>query len=68
MQIVQALEHIGGKHPLDCLALFRHYMVDVIIASSHGSRQGALSKWIVGAEDPVATAIADFPKRGIIVS
>ncbi|KAF9226991.1 cytochrome P450 [Gyrodon lividus] len=67
-ELVAALEHVGGKHPLDCLALFRHYMVDVIISSSHGYRQGALSKWIVGAMDPVATAISDFPKRGIIRS
>jgi hypothetical protein len=63
----QALEHIGGKRSLDCLALFRHYMVDIIIASSHGYRQGALRKWILGVEDPMATAIADFPKRAIIV-
>lgn len=63
----QALEHIGGKRSLDCLTLFRHYMVDIIIASSHGYRQGALRNWILGVEDPIATAIADFPKRGIIV-
>ena len=42
-------------------------MVDIIIASSHGYRQGALRKWILGVEDPMATAIADFPKRAIIV-
>lgn len=67
IRLFQVLEHIAGKHSLDCLALFRHYMVDVIIASSHGYRQGALSKWIAGVEDSMATAIADFPKRGIIV-
>lgn len=63
----QALEHVGAKYPLDCLALFRHLMVDVIISSSHGYRQGALSKWILGGMDPIATAISDFPKRGIVV-
>ena len=63
----QALEHIGGKYPLDCLALFRHFMVDVIISSSHGYRQGALNRWILGGRDPIATAISDFPKRGIVV-
>lgn len=66
--MVQALEHVGGKYPLDCLALFRHFMVDIIISSSHGYRQGALSKWILGVMDPIATAIFDFPKRGIVVS
>ncbi|KAF8839321.1 cytochrome P450 [Paxillus ammoniavirescens] len=65
MELITALEHVAGKHPLDCLALFRHHMVDVIISSSHGYRQGALSKYLVGAVDPVATAISDFPKRGI---
>lgn len=42
-------------------------MVDVIISSSHGYRQGALSKWILGGMDPIATAISDFPKRGLVV-
>ncbi|KAF9237757.1 cytochrome P450 [Melanogaster broomeanus] len=68
MGLIAALEYVGGKRPLDCLALFRHYMVDVIISSSHGYRQGALSKWMVGAIDPIATAVSDFPKRGIIRS
>ena len=63
----QALEHVGGKYPLDCLALFRHFMVDVIISSFYGHRQGALSKWIHGGMDPIATAIFDFPKRGLVV-
>lgn len=52
---------------MECLTLFRHFMVDVIISSSHGYRQGALSKWILGGMDPIATAISDFPKRGIVV-
>ncbi|KAH7887261.1 cytochrome P450 [Phlebopus sp. FC_14] len=68
IELVKGLEHIGGKQSLDCLTLFRHYMVDVIITSSHGYRQGALSKWFVGAKDPVVTAISDFPKRGIVRS
>ena len=67
LKMNQALEHVGAKYPLDCLALFRHLMVDVIISSSHGYRQGALSKWILGGMDPIATAISDFPKRGIVV-
>jgi hypothetical protein len=42
-------------------------MVDVIVTSSHGYRLGALSKWGAGAEEPLSTAIGDFPKRGILV-
>jgi hypothetical protein len=43
-------------------------MVDIIVTSSHGYRLGALSKWATGVEEPLVTAVADFPKRGIIVS
>ncbi|KAN0096956.1 Cytochrome P450 [Tylopilus felleus] len=68
LELVDALEHVGGKYPLDCLALFRHFMVDVIISSFYGHRQGALSKWIHGGMDPIATAIFDFPKRGLVRS
>ncbi|KAF8432982.1 cytochrome P450 [Boletus edulis BED1] len=68
VELVNALDHVGGKYPLDCLALFRHFMVDVIISSSHGYRQGALTTWIHGGSDPIATAISDFPKRGIVRS
>ena len=42
-------------------------MVDVASASSFGYRVGALSKWATDAEDPLVTAIGDFPKRGILV-
>ncbi len=42
-------------------------MVDVVSASSFGYHVGALSKWAMDAEDPLVTAIGDFPKRGILV-
>ena len=42
-------------------------MVDVVSASSFGYHVGALSKWAMNAEDPLVTAIGDFPKRGILV-
>ena len=63
----KTLEGFAGKNSLDCLALFRHFMVDVITTSSHGYRLGALSKWASGVEEPLSTAIGDFPKRGILV-
>lgn len=43
-------------------------MVDVIVSSAYGYRLGAVSKWAMNAEDPLSTAISDFPKRGILVS
>jgi hypothetical protein len=42
-------------------------MVDVVVASSYGYHLGAVSKWAVNVEDPLSTAINDFPKRGILV-
>lgn len=63
----QALENIAAKTPLDCLALFRQLMVDVIVSTSYGYRLGAVSKWAMNAVDPLSTAINDFPKRGILV-
>ena len=42
-------------------------MADVVTAPSFGYSIGALSRWSVGIEDPLVTAIGDFPKRGILV-
>ena len=64
---VQILDHLGGKVN-DALVLFRHLMVDLIVATSFGYRLGALSKWALDVGDPLSTAINDFPKRGILVS
>jgi hypothetical protein len=52
---------------IDCLAFFRYLMADVATASSFGSATGALSKWATNIDDPLVTAIGDFPKRGIVV-
>ena len=65
---LQTLENISGKSPLECLGFFRQLMVDVIVSSAYGYRLGAVSKWAMNAEDPLSTAINDFPKRGILVS
>jgi hypothetical protein len=53
---------------LDCLAAFRHLMVDAVVSFSYGYRLGAVSKFAIDVEDPLSTAINDFPKRGILVS
>lgn len=43
-------------------------MVDVGVSSSYGYRLGAVGKWAMDVEDPLSTAINDFPKRGILVN
>lgn len=64
----KTLENISGKTAVECLALFRHILVDVVVSSSFGYRLGAVSKWAMGVEEPLSTAINDFPKRGILVN
>jgi len=65
--LLKTLESISGKTAVECLVLFRHLMVDVMVASTFGYRLGALAKWAMGIEVPLSTAINDFPKRGILV-
>jgi hypothetical protein len=65
---LQTLENLCGKAPVECLALFRHLMVDVVVSSSFGYRLGAVKRWAMDVEDPLSTAINDFPKRGILVN
>ncbi|KAF9035857.1 cytochrome P450 [Panaeolus papilionaceus] len=67
-QLINTLESISGKTSLECLALFRHLMVDVVVSSSFGYRLGAVGRWAMDVEDPLSTAINDFPKRGILRS
>ncbi|KAF9463724.1 cytochrome P450 [Collybia nuda] len=68
LELVNTLDSVSGKNPLECLAVFRHLMVDVVVSSSYGYRLGAVSKWAADVEDPLSMAINDFPKRGILRS
>ncbi|KAF8887241.1 cytochrome P450 [Gymnopilus junonius] len=67
-QLIHSLEKLCGKSPVECLALFRHLMVDVVVSSLFGYRLGAVGRWTMDVEDPLSTAINDFPKRGILRS
>ncbi|KAF8178037.1 cytochrome P450 [Pholiota molesta] len=67
-EIINTLEGLSGKTPVECLTLFRHLMADVMASSSFGYRLGAVGKWTMDVEDPLSTAISDFPKRGILRS
>ncbi|KIM34984.1 hypothetical protein M413DRAFT_370329 [Hebeloma cylindrosporum] len=66
--LFNTLENLCGKAPVECLALFRHPMVDVVVSSSFGYRLGAVKRWAMDIEDPLSTTINDFPKRGILRS
>ncbi|TFK33197.1 cytochrome P450 11B1 [Crucibulum laeve] len=66
--LLDTLSKVAGTSALECLSLFRHLMVDLVVLSSYGYRLGAVSKWAMDVEDPLSTAISDFPKRGILRS
>ncbi|KAF5358595.1 hypothetical protein D9758_007733 [Tetrapyrgos nigripes] len=69
LELISYLETLGGKSAVECLSLFRNLMVDVIVSTSYGYRIGAVNKWtFCNTEDPLSTAISDFPKRGILRS
>ncbi|KZV75341.1 cytochrome P450 [Peniophora sp. CONT] len=68
VDLVEVLEHIGGRDTPDTLNLFRQYLVDVVSSVSFGYHVGALGKWAMDSEDKLVTAIGDFPKRGILRS
>ena len=66
-RVSQTLELAGGKQSFECLNLFRHLMVDIMSMTIYGFHHGALRDLALGIEDPLSTAVYDFPKRGLIV-
>lgn len=54
--------------PIDCLAMIRHLMIDILAESAFGAQAASLRKWAAGEEDPLAVAVHDFPPLGVIVS
>ncbi|KZT06455.1 cytochrome P450 [Laetiporus sulphureus 93-53] len=68
LKLVDTLSSMSAKASVDCLDLFRHLMVDVIGTTIFGSRGGSLDNWARNVQDPLATAVYDFPKRGILRS
>ncbi|KAF9804687.1 hypothetical protein IEO21_09276 [Rhodonia placenta] len=68
LKLVDILHNISGKSSVDCLNLFRHLNVDIIGCTVFGTRPGSLDNWALNMQDPLATAIYDFPKRGVLRS
>ncbi|KAF8232514.1 cytochrome P450 [Tricholoma matsutake] len=66
LELVNTLRNSASKGPLDCLAIFCHTMVDAVVHFSYGYHLGAVSKFALDVEDPLSTAINDFPKCGIL--
>jgi len=68
LKLVDVLFKISGKTSVGCLDLFRHLMVDVIGGTVFGCQPGSLDNWALNIQDPLATAVYDFPKRGVLRS
>ncbi|KZT70257.1 cytochrome P450 [Daedalea quercina L-15889] len=68
LKLVDTLGRTFGSTPVDCLDLFRHLMVDIIGTTVFGRLPGSLDNWAKNIQDPLATAVYDFPKRGVMRS
>jgi len=68
LQLLNSLDMIGGRLPVDCLHLLRSYMVDILVFSSFGYELGAVEKWTANEPDHISDAITAFPKVGILSS
>ncbi|CAK5273560.1 unnamed protein product [Mycena citricolor] len=67
-QMINVLNSQPTQTPVDVLSLFKHFSLDVIVASSYGFRLGSVGRWAVEAEEALTVAIGDFPKRGVLRS
>ncbi|KAH9919691.1 cytochrome P450 [Fomitopsis serialis] len=68
LKLVDILGGASGSASVDCLDLLRHLMVDIIGTTVFGRLPGSLDNWAKDIQDPLATAVYDFPKRGILRS
>ncbi|KAL1747456.1 cytochrome P450 [Schizophyllum fasciatum] len=55
---ITAIEH---ERAVDCLVLFRHFTIEVIMSILYGCRLDTLKSWSTGVEDTICEAIGDFP-------
>ncbi|KAJ6535342.1 cytochrome P450 [Mycena vulgaris] len=68
LKLIDSLEAVGGRLPVDCLDLLRNFMVDIVVFSTFGYDLGALQRWTINVPDHLSDAITDFPKMGILSS
>ena len=66
--VTQAAESVGGRRPVDCLILFRHFTIEVIMSILFGCHLDVLKDWSAGKEVAICEAIGDFPLQVTLVS
>ncbi|KAL1659631.1 cytochrome P450 [Schizophyllum commune] len=59
--LILAVESVWGKRPVDCLILFRHFTIEVIMSILFGCHLDVLKDWSAGREVAICEAIGDFP-------
>ncbi|KAK7676146.1 hypothetical protein QCA50_020897 [Cerrena zonata] len=67
-KLTETLDRTSGKTSVECLELFRHFLVDAMSSTVFGFRSGALEAWTMNVTHPVVGSIHDFPVRGILRS
>ena len=60
-QLIEATASFEGKRPIDCLVLFRHFTIEIIMVTMYDCRLNALKSWSAGKEVPICEAIGHFP-------
>ncbi|TFY70615.1 hypothetical protein EVG20_g2380 [Dentipellis fragilis] len=75
-ELTTILDELAGRTSVDCLDLFRQLLVDIMSATSFGTKGSALAAWsraldqkidaAAADSNPLSTAIRDFPKRSIL--
>ena len=68
ISVPQAVESVGGRRPVDCLILFRHFTIEVIMSILFGCHLDVLKDWSAGKEVAICEAIGDFPLQVTLVS
>ncbi|KAI5893315.1 cytochrome P450 [Schizophyllum commune H4-8] len=59
--LILAVDSVGGRRSVDCLILFRHFTIEVIMSVLFGCHLDVLKDWSEGKEVAICEAIGDFP-------
>ncbi|TRM67586.1 cytochrome P450 [Schizophyllum amplum] len=67
-ELITSIAFLRSNEPVDCLILFRHFTIEVIMSSLYGCRLDALKNWSTGSKVPVCEAIGYFPIQATLRS
>lgn len=67
-RLIHVLNEVNADGSVECLDFFRHFMVDVMSTTIFGIAPVAMDRWGKGVEDPICTAVFNFPKKCVLRS